>query len=239
MTKVALITGSAIRVGREIASHLAQKGWNLALHYRTSSKAMSDLEAELKSRYPDQRFSTFQADFSLTEQTRELMKRVLEHFGHLDLLVNNASVFEPSNFKETSVEMLNSNHLINYVAPFILMHDFVNASSGGQIINMVDTMITNNKSNYLAYTLSKKSLWELTKMAALELAPHFRINAIAPGALMAPVGKDQQYLEKVASKTPMKIPSGLIPVLKSIDFILDNDDLTGQLIFCDGGGHLM
>ncbi len=239
MTKVALITGSAVRVGREIAIHLAQKGWNLALHYRTSSTAMADLEAELKSRYPDLRFSTFQADFSLSEQTGALMKRVLETFGHLDLLVNNASVFEPSTFRETSVEMLNSNHLINYVAPFILMHDFVNASSGGQIINMVDTMITNNKSNYLAYTLSKKSLWEMTKMAALELAPNFRINAIAPGALIAPVGKDQQYLERVASKTPMKIPSGLIPVLKSIDFILDNDDLTGQLIFCDGGSQLM
>lgn len=239
MARVALITGSAVRLGREIAGHLAKKGWNIALHYSLSSTAVSGFEAELKSIYPDQQFYTFHAEFSSVDQTHELIKLVIEQFGRLDLLVNNASVFEPSTLKETSADLLIRQTSINYVAPFMLMRDFANSSSDGQIINMVDARITNNKSDYLAYTLSKKSLWELTKMAALELAPHFRVNAIAPGAILAPAGKDHHYLEKVASGAPMKTPSGVISVLKSIDYIIENKDLTGQLIFCDGGAHLL
>jgi NAD(P)-dependent dehydrogenase (short-subunit alcohol dehydrogenase family) len=119
------------------------------------------------------------------------------------------------------------------------MRNYANSADNGQIINIVDTRITNNKSEHLSYSLSKKSLWELTQMAALELAPNFRVNAIAPGAVLAPVGKNQNYLEMVADKTPMKSPSGVISVLKSIDYIIENKDLTGQLIYCDGGAHLM
>jgi len=119
------------------------------------------------------------------------------------------------------------------------MRDFAKKCGKGLIINMVDTRITNNSGDYFAYSLSKKSLWELTKMAALELAPLFRVNAIAPGAVLPPVGKDNSYLEKISLKTPMKTPSGVISILKSVDYIIDNQDITGQLIFCDGGGHLI
>jgi pteridine reductase len=239
MANVALITGSALRIGREIAIHLAKYGWDLALHYSTSSKAIFDLEADLKYAYPDQHFRTFQVDFNMIDQTQNLIKKVLAHFGQLELLVNNASVFDPSPLKETSVDLLIRQTMVNYVSPLILMRDYANNAGNGQIINMVDARITNNKSDYLAYTLSKKSLWQLTKMAALELAPHFRVNAIAPGAVLPPSGKDLSYLAKVAQQTPMKSTSGVSCVLGSIDYIIENKDLTGQLIFCDGGSHLL
>jgi len=239
MSKVALITGSAVRLGREIAEHLANNGWDLALHYNTSSNDIINLEAGLKKSYPNQRFGSFRIDLGMTDQTQHLIRQVVDHFGHLDLLINNASVFEPSSLRETSAELLIRQMLINYVAPFILMRDYANISPDGQIINIVDTRITKNKSDFLSYSLSKKSLWKLTKMAALELAPHFRVNAIAPGAILPPVGKDQQYLEKIAANVPMKTPSGVASVLKSIDYIIGNEDLTGQLIFCDGGAHLL
>ena len=239
MAKVALITGSAVRLGREMALHLSSKGWDLALHYRQSSNEIIEFEAELKSDFPQQHFYTFQADLGDTNQTEQLISQVFEKFGHLDLLINCASVFEPSSLKETSVSSLIHLSQVNFVAPFILMRDFVNIATNGLIINIVDTRITKNKGDYFAYSLSKKSLWEMTKMAALELAPHFRINAIAPGAILAPKGKDEHYLEKIADLTPMKIPTGIIPVLKSIDYIIANEDLTGQLIFCDGGAQLL
>ena len=239
MAKVALITGSAVRLGREIAHHLANKGWDVALHYRTSTKDVTDFEAELKSSFPDLRFCTFQADLGVIDQTQTLIKHVIERFSQLDLLINSASVFEPSSFKETSADSLVRHSQVNLVSPFILMRDFANSAENGQIINIVDTRITKNKSDYLSYSLSKKSLWELTKMSALELAPHFRVNAIAPGAILAPADKDQQYLEKIADLTPMKTPSGVISILKSIDYIIGNEDLTGQLIFCDGGAQLL
>ena len=239
MAKVALITGSAVRIGREIASHLADGGWDLALHYSTSSKVVSDFEAELKSTYPHQHFCTFQADFSKTDQTQNLINHVVTKFGNLVLLINNASVFEPASLKETSSDLLMQQMTVNSVSPFILMRDFANIVNNGLIINILDSKITNNKSDYFAYALSKKSLWELTKMAALELAPDFRVNAIAPGAVLSPVGKDRQYLENIAWHTPLKIPSGVIPILRSIDYIIENQDLTGQLLYCDGGAHLL
>ena len=188
---------------------------------------------------PEQRFYTFQADLGDTAQTELLISQVFEKFGHLDLLINSASIFEPSSLKETTVDSLIQLSQVNLVAPFILMRDFANSAANGQIINIVDTRIKNNKSDFFSYSLSKKSLWEMTKMAALELAPHFRINAIAPGAILPPKGKDQQYLKKIADLTPMKTPPGVIAVLRSIDYIIANEDLTGQLIFCDGGAQLL
>jgi pteridine reductase len=239
MAKVALITGSAVRLGREMALHLAKNGWHLALHYRNSAKDLEDLKATLLSLYPDQFFCTFCADFESTGLTSKLMGQVMDHFGHLDLLINSASVFEPSTLKQTSIDLLIRQMQVNFMTPLILMRDFANTANNGQIINMIDSRIVNNKSDYLAYSLSKKSLWELTKMAALELAPRFRVNAIAPGAILPPVGNDQQYLEKIAVNTPMKVPSGIKSFLKSLDFLIDNEDLTGQLIYIDGGAHLL
>ncbi len=239
MTKVALLTGSSVRIGREIAIHLAKEGWNLALHYSTSSNEIHHLIADLKSDYPEQQFSPFHADFSKIEHTQNLIRQVIELFGQIDLLVNNASVFEPSSLRKTSDQLLIRQTMVNYFSPFILIRDFANNLTNGQIINIVDTRITNNKSDYLAYSLSKKSLWELTKMAALELAPHFRVNAIAPGAILPPLGKDQAFLDEVASHSPMKTAPGISSILLSLDYIIENQSLTGQLLFCDGGSHLV
>jgi NAD(P)-dependent dehydrogenase (short-subunit alcohol dehydrogenase family) len=108
----------------------------------------------------------------------------------------------------------------------------------GTIINFVDTRIVNNKSNFAAYSLSKKALWELTKMTALELGPKIRVNAIAPGLSLPPEEKGEDYLWKLAENITMKRPGGLEPILKSLDYILNNDYLTGQLLFCDGGENL-
>lgn len=239
MAKVALITGGAVRIGHEIACHLAEKGWNLAIHFNTSSLEVSEFVSELRVKYSYQQFYSFKTDLGSAEDTEKLIDQVLERFGSVELLINNASAFEPGSLKSTDNHLLINHMMINVIAPFILMRDFAKRSGTGLIINIVDTRITNNKSDYLAYSLSKKSLWELTKMAALELAPHFRVNAIAPGAVLPPVGKDKSYLEKIALNTPMKTSSGVISILRSLDYLLDNQDLTGQLIFCDGGGHLI
>jgi pteridine reductase len=238
MAPVALITGSAVRVGREMAIHLAEVGWNLALHYNSSLKEVSILEAELKAGYPEQQFHLFKASLNSTEETKELVPNVINYFGQLDLLINNAAIFEPSPLKSTTTDMLDRHWQINFKAPFILLKEFANHSEKGVVINIVDTRIVKNESNYFAYTLSKKALWEMTKMSAIELAPGFRINAIAPGALLPPAGKDTGYLEKIASKTPLKKAVEMDSILKSIDYILENESMTGQLLFCDSGAHL-
>jgi len=156
----------------------------------------------------------------------------------VDLLVNNASVFEPSSLKETSLELLQQQMTVNFQSPFLLCRDLANACEKSLIINFVDTRITNNRSNFAAYSISKKALWELTKMAALELAPNIRVNAIAPGVSLPPEGKDEKYLWNLAKDIPMQKPGGLEPILRSLDFIIANDHLTGQLLFADGGENL-
>ena len=239
MNKVALITGSAKRLGNSISMHLATLGWDLALHYYTSNKAVKELQGDLQKLHPSQKFVLFKSNLQNENAVQTLIREVTGVFSRLDLLINNASVFEASSIKETSFDLLDRQMTINFRAPFLLILEFAQLTKEGVIINMVDTRITNNKSNFAAYSLSKKALWELTKMAALEFAPDIRVNAIAPGISLPPEDRDESYIWNLAKKIPMQKPGGVEPILKSIDYILENDHLTGQLLFCDGGENLV
>ena len=238
MQKVALITGSAKRIGRAMAYHLANKGWSLALHYNNSEKEAEQLLNELGKDYPEQNFILFQSDLQNLFAVEDLTDVVLKAFGRLDMLINNAAAFEAASVKETHFDLLDKLMMINYRAPFLLMRDFARSVEKGLIINIVDTRITTNEWNYAAYNISKKALWELTKMAALELAPNIRVNAIAPGAILPPENKDESYLWKLAKKTPMLQPGGCEPICSSLQYIVENEHLTGQILFCDGGQNL-
>jgi NAD(P)-dependent dehydrogenase (short-subunit alcohol dehydrogenase family) len=238
MGKTALITGASKRIGKAIAEHLAGKGWNIAIHFNTSEKPAEVLVKELSAKFPEQKFQSFIANLSDIDQVIELITKVLTAFGEIHLLVNNASVFNSGYLKATSLELYDEQMNVNLKAPFFLMQNFANLCKKGNIINFVDTRITSNKSNFTAYSLSKKGLWNLTQMAALELAPDIRVNAIAPGVTLTPEEKDDNYLQNLAQNIPMKKPGGLEPIIKSVDYILENNYLTGQLLFADGGENL-
>jgi pteridine reductase len=238
MQKTALITGGAMRIGKAMATHLAANGWNVAIHYNKSEAPAKELADSLTQHYPGQNFYTFGADLTKDSEIEQLIPKVIDKMGAPSLLINNASVFEPKPFKETSIAFFDEQMAVNFKAPFILSRDFAILCKIGNIINFVDTRITSNKSNFAAYTLAKKALWELTKMSAFELGPEIRVNAIAPGLTLAPAEKGEDYLWNLAKHIPMKRPGGLEPILKSLDFILNNDYLTGQLLFCDGGENI-
>jgi len=238
MNKTALITGASKRIGKAVAGHLAAAGWNVAIHYSSSGKDAEELVAGFRQKYPGQEFGAVQADLSKIAETERLISETVKRFGVFSLLINNASVFNRGKITETTTSLFDSQVNINLRAPFILIRDFANLCKEGNIINFADTRITTNKPDYAAYSLSKKALWELTKMAALELAPAIRVNAVAPGLTLPPEGKDENYLLRLAKNIPMEKPPGLEPVLKSIDYILGNSHLTGQLLFADGGENL-
>ncbi|WP_167610800.1 SDR family NAD(P)-dependent oxidoreductase [Maribellus sediminis] len=238
MNKTALITGGSKRIGRAITEHLAKKGWNVIIHFNHSAETAIALVQDLIAEYPKQLFSSVTANLANIHEVVSLIPNIVEKRGPFDLLVNNASVFNKGAFQETSEELFDSQVNVNFKAPFFLMRDFANYCKKGNIINFVDTRITGNKSDYAAYSLSKKALWESTKMAALELAPEIRINAIAPGVTLAPADEGEEYLQKLAENIPMKKPGGVEPILRSIDYILENDHLAGQLLFADGGENL-
>lgn len=238
MNNTALITGASKRVGKSLAEHLASNGWNIVIHFNSSEKPAEELENDLRRKFPQQKFARVKSNLSLENEVEKLIPLVVSEFGPFNLLINNASVFNPGYLKETDAKLFDSQMNVNLKAPFLLMRDFAVHCKKGNIINFVDTRITSNKSNFTAYSLSKKGLWELTKMAAVEFSPEIRVNAIAPGVTLPPEDKDEDYLWNLSKSIPMKKPGGLVPILKSLDFILENDHLTGQLLFADGGENL-
>jgi NAD(P)-dependent dehydrogenase (short-subunit alcohol dehydrogenase family) len=238
MKQTALITGASKRIGKALAEHLAEKGWNVAVHFNSSGSLANKLVSELSAKYQGQKFAIFKTNLSEMTEVQMLISNVISDFGKIDLLINNASVFDASYLKKTSMELFDSQFNVNLKAPFFLIRDFANLCKTGNIINFVDTRVTSNKSNFAAYSLSKKTLWELTKMAALELSPNIRVNAIAPGVTLPPDDEDEEYLQNLAKYIPMKRPGGIEPIIKSLNFILENNHLTGQLLFADGGENL-
>jgi NAD(P)-dependent dehydrogenase (short-subunit alcohol dehydrogenase family) len=195
-------------------------------------------QSELIAAYPNQRFELFKTDLNVPEEVELLIPKVIDKLSGLELLINNASVFEPAQLSETSTDFFDRQMNVNLKAPFILMRDFARTLKSGLIVNFVDTRIVTNQSKFAAYSISKKALWEITQMAALEFGPEIRVNAIAPGLTLPPEEKSEEYLWKLSEKIAMKRPGGLDPILKSLDYILNNDYLTGQLLFCDGGENL-
>ena len=238
MVHTALITGASKRIGKAIAEHLSEKGWNLAIHYNHSGKAAEKLVKQLSEKFPGNKFQVFQADLGNLNEVMKLIPVVCSEMGIIDLLINNASVFEKGYLIETSPELYQRQLDVNLRAPFFLIKDFAKHCKKGGIINFVDTRITSSKSNFSAYSISKKGLWELTKIAALEFAPDIRVNAIAPGVSLAPADENEDYLWKLAENIPMKRPGGIDPIIKSVDYIIENNHLTGQLLFADGGENL-
>lgn len=235
---IALITGGAQRLGKAMTEHLARQGWNVAIHYNTSGGAAEELVARLSGEFGEQRFMAFRANLTNTRETEELLPEVVRKMGVPTLLINNASVFDPKKIADTNTSFFDFQMTVNLKTPFILTREFIRHCGEGMIVNMTDTRITTNREVYAAYTLAKKSLWELTKMTAAAYGPTIRANAIAPGLTLAPAGKGEDYLRTLAAAIPMKRPGGIQPILDALDYLLKNDYLTGELLFCDGGQHL-
>jgi len=232
-----LITGGAKRIGKAICLDLAESGYQIALHYNHSKSEAKNL-AELIQKKGVQ-CETFACDLADERQTLQLIERVHQQFPNLNLLINNASVFQKSNLRTTEMAIFNQDIAINLKAPYILMRDFAKICRKGDIINILDTNIIKNKTAHLSYLLAKKTLGELTKLSAVELAPQIRVNGIAPGLILPPVEKRDTYLTRLTQKIPLKKKGHPHQITQSIRFLLDNSYITGQIIYVDGGEHLI
>lgn len=229
--KTALITGSAKLIGKAIAFHLAEKGWNLAIHYNNSEDEAVKLYNKLSAKYPKQEFNIFQADLQNPLAAERLIPEVNRVMPSLCLLINNASVFEKAPLLASPFDLIERTMQVNYIAPILLSRDFGRLINEGNIINITNNRIIGNKADYTAYTLSKNGLWDLTKMTALEFAPNIRVNSITLGTLIPSEG---EKADKIAEKNAKLKDVDCTEALQTIDFILENGHLTGQQIFCDG-----
>lgn len=236
MKKAALITGSAKRIGKAIAIHLAESGFDIALHYNTSKADAKKVLKEIKDK--GQNCVLFQFDLTNTKDISSLINKVKQSFPSLSLLINNASIFAERSFLKSDIAFFENHFNINFKAPFFLSRSFAKSIKKGHIINLLDTNITRDRTKYFIYNLTKKMLSEFTKMAAAELAPDIRVNAIAPGRIIPPLNKEKEYLGHSLDSVPLEKWGSIQNILQSIDFLCENDYLTGQCIFAGGGDHL-
>jgi pteridine reductase len=233
----ALVTGGAQRIGRAICLMLAERGYNIALHYNQSRKEAVELAREISSKGVI--CEVFACDLSKEKEVLLLLGKARARFHDLNLLINNASIFIPSKFERKELKLLDAHWMINFKTPFILSADFARLCKEGQVINILDTKVVMNKTSHIAYIISKKALHELTKLCAVEFAPKIRVNAVAPGIILPPPGKGKEYLQKRAQEVPLKKTGDVRYITQSIEFLLQNDFVTGQVIFADGGEHLL
>jgi len=234
--KIALITGGAKRIGKAIAITLAKNGIDVALHCNHSSEQAEALCLELQS------FGAhawlFKADFSSNDQLKNLLPQILETTGSLDYLINSASIFPSDNFHNIEISNILENIQINAWAPFVLSREFAKHCETGKIINLLDTRVNKIDTQHLSYLLSKKILLSLTETLAIELAPHFTVNAVAPGLVLPPEGKDHQYLENMARDILLKRPGSPSDVADAVLYLINSNFISGQVLFIDGGERL-
>ena len=235
--KTALVTGAAKRIGREIALALARAGVNVAVHFRQSAKQAEELRAELASNGVTAWM--VEADFNDIAATQRLIPEVLEKAGSLDILVNSASMFLPSTIQNLEFAGLTQHMQINAWAPFVLSREFARLSGRGKIINILDTRIVGDDQSHVAYILSKQVFALLMKMTAVEFAPRITVNGVAPGLILPPAGKDESYLDGLAQTIPLKRHGEPVDIADAVLYLLKSDFVTGQVIFVDGGRHLM
>ncbi len=232
----ALVTGGAQRIGRAISLSLADQGFNIALHYHQSRTEALQLAKEITRK--GVACEIFACDLSREKQVLLLLGKARAKFPDLNLLINNASIFIPSKFDRKELKLLDAHWMINFKTPFILSADFARLCKEGHIINILDTKVIKNKTSHIAYIISKKALHELTKLCAIEFAPKIRVNAIAPGIILPPSGQGREYLQKRALEVPLKKAGDVRYITQSVEFLLQNDFVTGQVIFADGGEHV-
>ena len=239
MKNYALVTGGADRIGKAVTVHLAQQNYNLVLHYNSSKEKAQELKEELESIYADITVELLQINFLKDNDFDEIFTELKKKKITIDILVNCASDFIPSGFREKGSELLDKEMTINFKIPYLLTKAFASVYGKGNIINFVDTKVAKNNTVHLDYILSKKLLSDFTKISAVELAPNIRVNAIAPGLILPPEGKDESYLLSLAQHIPLKTIGNLEEILKAVQFILDSNFFTGQILYIDGGEHLV
>jgi pteridine reductase len=234
----ALITGAAKRVGRVIASSLADRGVNIVAHYNTSRAEAETLTVELKERGVGA--WALQASLDDPDQLEGMWRRALDSVpgGHLSILVNNASIFPSDTLSTLGLETLEQNLSINALAPLRLIRLFADQEQPGCVVNLLDSRIGGYMKKHVSYALSKRMLFDLTRMLALELAPRVRVNAVAPGMILPPEGETGEALERLAARAPLGRWGEPADVAGAVIFLLRNNYLTGQVIFVDGGAFI-
>ncbi len=237
--KVALVTGGAVRLGRALALALAAADARVIIHYAHSAGPAQELLTEITAQGAEA--TAIQADLHQTSAALALINQAVAHFGPPDILINNAAIFEPGNWDDTTEQNWDRHFAINLKAPFFLSQTFAQQlprGRRGHIVNIADWRGERPGTDHVAYTLTKAGIIAMTKSLALALAPDIQVNAISPGLILPPPGRDHTYLEAKAAHIPARRVGSPEDIAAAMLFLLRTDFITGEVLHVTGGEHL-
>jgi pteridine reductase len=237
LRRVALVTGAAKRVGRAIVERLAGAGFDVALTYHASQGEAADLSELVRAE--GTRVLAIRADLTApAEAVKAIHGAVCGAFDRLDVLVNNASLYEESPLDRVDLEQTRRLWAIHVESPLLLCRAFAAdlRRARGHVVNMVDLLAERPWPRYLAYCASKAGLWNLTLGLARELAPDVTVNGIAPGVVEWPDDYPEEERRKYLSRVPLARPGTPGDVADLVHFLCTGGRyVTGQVIRLDGG----
>ncbi len=246
---LALVTGSAHRLGKAFALTLARMGYDLLLHYHSSDEQAGQTKSEIES--IGVKVHLFKADLTQPDQIQSLFSHLdfilhaehssfILHPSSFSLLVNSAAIMPVGNPRELELKDWDSALDLNLRAPFLLAQEAAKRmTAGGLIVNITDIGAQKAWSRYPSYTVSKSALESLTKLLARALAPNIRVNAIAPGLVLQSDVVTPEQWDKLVNRLPLKRAATLDEITYTLQFLIKNEYITGQTIVVDGGYSLL
>ena len=243
LQKVALVTGAGKRIGRVIALALAERGWDVVVHFRTS--AVEAAETVRAIQQLGQRAAALQGDLSDAVQTAGLVAAAAALFGpsaRLCCVVNNASLFEQDSAADFSPALLDAHMHANVRAPIQLAQALHAATADGEravVINLLDQKLFNLNPDFLSYTLSKAALQSATVMLAQAFAPKLRVVGVAPGITLVSGDQSETGFAQAHQITPLGRSSTPDDIAQAVCYLAAADAITGTTLVVDGGQHLI
>ena len=236
---LAIVTGGKRRLGAEIASKLADAGYALALVSHLDSQPEASLLATLQENESEWHRFTF--DLS-TGNPAHLVETILTHFARVPhVLVNNAAMFGQDDWESMSLDTLDAHFRLNLFAPLLLAKAVVDAAGADvrpSIVNILDQRVVNPHRDQISYTLSKQALAASVRSMAASFAGRARYNGVAPGLVIS----TEDYTAEQEARLADMMPLGALPapsgVADAVVYLAKAKDVTGQIIFVDGGAHL-
>lgn len=238
---VVLITGAARRIGRAMALELARAGHDVAVHYRQSGEEAQALVAELRNM--GVQAQAFAADLAFEQECEALLPAVAAHFGRVDAVVNNASLFEHDDVAGFGYALMERLWRAN-TGPAVLLaralhRHAVQAGRQACVVNLLDQKLFNPNPDYFSYTLSKAALQAATTLLAQALAPSLRVCAVAPGLTLPSGPMSEENFAQAHRMTPLQRASSPQDVARAVRFLIESPAITGSTLLVDGGQHLM
>lgn len=234
------MTGGAHRVGRALSLALADAGVNVFVHYGSSAAEAEETAADIEGRGVQAAIGP--ADLRNPANGPDLVARAADALGPLSILVNSASGFPEDRLGDVTIESMRRTLDLSLLSPVFLTQAFAAElpdDDMGAVVNITDWKTQRPYRLHFSYMLAKTGIDALTHVAALELAPRIRVNAIALGVILPPPGEGEDYVEQLASQLPLERVGGTEPVTQALLYLLSNDFVTGEIVRVTGGAHLV